>query len=168
MNTSIKRSTLTGAVICTIFAAQIYAFKWAVFFFMPTTIWRVADLCGNVGSFLGKGFYGAMAACIRGGAVISIAMLLRDAYIIAKPLFDGKSNKQDSKSGGIGGIISIIYTLLFIVMIYAANDGELKSASITLWPVISVALCIAARVMLKRRDKESGAIDHSAQASTMD
>ena len=168
MKSNINRSTLTGAVICTLFAAQIYAFKWAVFFFIPTTIWRVADLCGNVGSFLGKGFYGAMAACIRGGAVISVAMLLRDAYIIAKPLFDGRSNRQNSKSGGIGGIISIIYTLLFIIMIYAANDGELKAASITLWPVISVVLCIVARVMLKRRDKKSDAIDHFTQASTMD
>ena len=168
MNTNNNRSILTGAVICTLFAAQIYAFKWAVFFFIPTTIWRVADLCGNVGSFLGKGFYGAMAACIRGGAVISVAMLLRDAYIIAKPLFDGRSNRQNSKSGGSGGIISIIYTLLFIIMIYAANDGELKAASITLWPVISVVLCIVARAMLKHRDKESDAIDHSAQASTMD
>ena len=43
-----NKSILVGALICILGAMLSYAFEWANFYFMSSSLWHVADICANV------------------------------------------------------------------------------------------------------------------------
>ena len=150
MKTNNNTSILTWTLVCTLGAAFIYLFKWAKFYFMPASILQVAEVCGNFGKYLDMSGYEFLSVCIYGGAILALVFLIVDAYKIARPLLNGEDDVESAIRSGAGRVLSIIFTVFFIIIVYAANDGELDGATITLWPVVSVALCIAAKLMLGR------------------
>ena len=143
-------SILVGAMLCTLGAAIIYLFKWAKFYFMSASLWQVAEICRDLGRYMDMGGYGFLAVCIYGGAILALVFLAADAFKISKPLLNGEDYLPSARRAGAGTTLSILFTIAFAILILAANDGELSDASITLWPVVSAALCVAAKAMISR------------------
>lgn len=144
-----NKSLLVGSILCILGAASIYALNWVNFHFMSSSLWQVADICGNLERYLDMQGYRTLGICIKGGAILSLLFMAIDAYKILKPLLnDNKSDLVGAKSAGKGSVISIVYTLAFALLIYSVNEGDMDGASITLWPVASIALCIVSKLML--------------------
>lgn len=145
-----NRSLLVGAFLCLVGSALMYACKWVNIYFSSASLWQVADTYMKLERYLGIQGYKAIGICIKGGAILSLIFMAIDAYKVLKPLLDdNKSDLSNAKSAGKGSVIvSVIFTFAFAILIYSVNEGELDGASITLWPVVSVALCVVSRLML--------------------
>ena len=161
-------STLVAALACVIMTIVTFTMKWVSLYFMKASIWQVSELISNIGQFTGESGYRVFAGAISGGACLAIVLLAGDVFRIIAPLFDGKNGISSALKAGIGGSCTILYSILFCAVVLLSNNGELDGASITLWPIASVVLCIAEKAFLgKLKDgaevvpKESTASDPS-------
>ena len=159
-----NKPILVGALLCTIGAAIIYAFKWAKFFFMSASIWEVAEKCGDIEKYLGMEGYKALSYCIYGGAILALIFLTRDAYLIAKPLLNSMNGVNSARKSGAGRVLSILFTIGFVILIYAANNDALSDASITMWPVVNAGLCIVAQIMIHKLNTSTDRVEDSVSS----
>jgi len=80
------------------------------------------------------------------GWLAAVALLGRDAWLIAKPLM-GRSDVSSALRSGAGRIASIAFTAVYLVLTELIY-GML--AFVTPWPIVGILLCVGAMLLLRR------------------
>lgn len=146
-----RKSILIASLACIVGALLVYTFKWAQAYYFSASVWQIAQTFGRMGRYLDES-YQFISVLIYAGAIVSIVLLIWNAYRVARPLMNGMEWAEEARGTKSGMIVSILFTILFIIFVYAADNGDISDASITLWPIVEIALCVASKVLLTKMD----------------
>lgn len=157
MNT---RKKYLGIAICSLLCMFFYVLPWCIFFkWQNVSIWELSSLMRSVISFADDGgTAGLFMAFIYVGAILSILLLLANAFsAYKKSQAATKDVPYDAKCAS-GFVCTLIFSLLFsIIIIGIGNDdySDTRYVSITAWPVFEAILACSGLLILKKMPEEN-------------